>query len=89
MNRRPSSAPKAARRHPNANACQAMQVEQGTVLPMRYRVQLRRLDSGEHITLVGFIRLTAHGTERPAEIGRMSIGSRVTWAGACWEVIGE
>lgn len=82
----PSSPRQSAGRRSGANASQVQQDAPVTVPSMMFKVKLRRLDSGEIITLGGFIRLTAHGSEQPEEIGRMPAGSRITWAGSTWEV---
>ena len=84
---RPPSPRQTAGRRSSADVSQAQRPAPDTMSPMRFKTTIRRIDSSETIELAGFIRLTAHGTEQPAEIGRMPAGSLISWQAATWEIV--
>lgn len=85
-NRRPQSPRQPPGRASGANVSQARNTAPYSMPPIRFRVTLRRSESEWRIELAGFLRLVAQGTEQAVYLGRMPVGSRVTWAGACWEI---
>jgi hypothetical protein len=84
---RPSSPRQHTRRGPAANASQAQATRAGTMPAMRFKVQLRHMDSGEVISLVGFIRLLPIDGDVAAQLSDMAAGTCILWNSKKYEVM--
>ncbi len=54
---------------------------------MRFKVQLRQIDSGARIELPAFLRLAPVGSEAVTSLSDMTAGTRILWDSKKYEVM--